>query len=152
MILLFSAMSFAQTDTSVDNETKNYVNNKINEPSTKKNQTTTSSYELEKLKLVRQWINAKENGNDTRTHELMEKITRDFPSDDEYTKSVTNMSLNNPTTKTNPFVHYIGSTEKHWDCHNDSDLLGYIYSTITGYHSAIYTVTNMHYPYEVGSG
>ncbi len=26
MILPFSAMSFAQTDTSVDNETKNYVN------------------------------------------------------------------------------------------------------------------------------
>ncbi len=67
---------------------KSHVNDKINELNTKKNQNTTSSYELEKLKLVKQWINAKENGNDTRMHELMEKITRDFPSDDEYTEGV----------------------------------------------------------------
>ena len=53
MVLPFSSMSFAQTDT-VDNTTKNYVNDKINELNTKKNQTTNDNYDLEKLKLVRQ--------------------------------------------------------------------------------------------------
>ncbi len=124
MILPFSAMSFAQTDTSVDNETKNYVNNKINELSTKKNQNTTSSYELEKLKLVKQWINAKENGNDTRMHELMEQITLDFLPDDEYTESVKSFDVGNQL-KDHPFIRYTGSTEKKWDCRDDSDLLGF---------------------------
>ena len=43
-------------------------------------------------------------------HKLMEKITRDFPSDDEYTSSVKSFDLGNQP-KTNPFIQYTGSTE-----------------------------------------
>ena len=155
LILPFSGMEFA-TAASVDDQTKNHVNDKIADLNAKKSKTDQDNYELKKLKLVNQWIKAKEQGNEKRMANLMEKITADFPADDQYTKSVKSLNVSESgsiTAASNPFVTYTGSTEKHYDCNNPSvDILGYIDGSITGYSSAIYSVTNMNYPFEITDG
>lgn len=70
----------------VDNVTENYVNDKINEISAKRYTTSKDSYDLAKLQLVREWIEATEGGNIDEARHLSAQITVDFPPDDEHAK------------------------------------------------------------------
>ena len=133
----------------VDDVTKNYINDKITEISTKKHTTNKDNSDLAKLQLINDWIDAKESGDIEEARHLSTQITADFPPDEEYTQA---RPISGMTAKNYHYVTYHGSTEKYWDCRDDSDLLGYVDGSLTGYSLTLYIVSNMHYPYEITDG
>lgn len=155
MIIPVSATIFAYADNNqsvqvVDGVTKNYINAKINELSTKKSSTDKDLSDLNKLQLIKKWIKATERGNVEKARDLAAQITADFPSDDEYTAATQNPD--GMIGKNYHYVQYTGSIEKHWDCRDDSDLLGNVEGSLTGYSSSLYIVSDMDYPDEITDG
>ena len=97
MVLPVSVATFVQAGSEPDNQpgipvvddaTKNYVNGKIEELSSKNDASVQDDLDLEKLQLVQQWIEAQENGDAETVHLLSAQITADFPPDDEYSQGV----------------------------------------------------------------
>ena len=96
MVLPVSVATFFQAGSEPDNQpdipvvddaTKNYVNGKIEELSSKNDASVQDGLDL-KLQLVQQWIEAQENGDAETVHLLSAQITADFPPDDEYSQGV----------------------------------------------------------------
>ena len=84
----------------VDDVTKNYVSDKINEIYAKKNTTSKDNYDLAKLRLVSEWIEATESDNIEEARHLSAQITADFPPDDECAQATPSSDVTKKVTTT----------------------------------------------------
>ena len=148
MVLPFSAIDFAEaTNGSMEiNELKKRIS--VLESSSR---STSSNFALDQYRLALQWFQAE--GDPEEQRRIMGEITASYPAKEDYTPGRDATSVQR--SYMGP-IYFTGSTEKNFNCENQSDDFGNISRSVTMYGSGgiagggyTYWAVIMHYPHEI---
>ena len=124
MILPFSAVDFAEATS--DSREAQELKKRINElESSKRN--ISDDFELNQYRLALQWFQAE--GNPKEQHRIMNEVTAPYPAQEDYTPGRDAASAQEGSYM-GP-IYYTGSTEKNFNCENQSDDFGNISGSVT---------------------
>ena len=128
MALPFSAVDFAEAT----NDSREVLELKTRIGTLEASERSVSEdFELAQYKLTLQWFKAE--GNPEEQRRIMQKITASYPDPEDYTPGLDGASAQEGSYM-GP-IYYTGSTEKNFNCENQSDDFGNISGSVTMYGS-----------------